>query len=47
MSDYLKVDQNYRMHMRTGSEMLLAALRREHPRIIDRLTRGGSTGDKK
>ncbi|MDI3491993.1 MAG: hypothetical protein PWP11_3270 [Thauera sp.] len=39
MSDYLKVDQLHQARMRSGSEMLLDALRREHPRIVAHLTK--------
>lgn len=47
MRDYEHAAQVYRRQMEAGSEMLLAALRSQHPRIIERLTRGRTTGDKK
>jgi len=47
MRDYEHAAQIYRRQMEASSEMLLAALRSQHPRIIDRLTRGRSTGDRK
>jgi len=39
MSNYELTDTRYRAEMEKGSEMLLNALRRQHPRIIDMLTR--------
>ena len=39
MSDYLKVDQMHQSQMVRGSEMLLDALRNQHPRIVAHLTK--------
>jgi hypothetical protein len=39
MSDYEHAAQMYRKQMALSSEMLLNALRNEHPRIIAHLTR--------
>lgn len=39
MSDYAEIDRLRRSQMETASERLLAALCREHPRIIDHLQR--------
>lgn len=47
MRDYEHAAQIYRRQMEASSETLLAALRREHPRIVANLTRGRSTGDRK